>query len=278
LTFNPGETSKPVTVQVNGDALNEPNETFFVNLSGATNATISDSQGVGTITNDDPLPSLSINDVTVNPEGNSGTVNANFTVTLSAVSGQTVTVKFATANGTAKSGSDYVAKSGTLTFNHGEISKTVTVAVKGDTLDEANETFFVKLSSPTNAVIADSQGVGTIVDDDPPPTVSINNVSVTEKDTTNVSAMFSVSLSTASGLTVKVKYATANDTAMAGSDYVAKSGTLSFSPGQTSKNVNIAVIGDIVDESNETFFVNLSNPTNAVIADGQGVGTIIDND
>jgi hypothetical protein len=228
---------------------------------------------------DNDKPTVSINDVTVNPEGNSGTVNADFTVSLSAASSQTVTVNFATANGTAKAGSDYVAiPLTTLTFNPGDTSKIITVAVKGDTLDEAKETFYVNLSSPINATIAKKKGIGTIIDDDPPPTISISDATKTEGNTGTVNAVFKVSLSEPSGQTVEVKYATANGTAAAGSDYVAKSGTLSFSPGQTSKNITIAVKGDTVPEPNEAFFVNLSNAINANIADNQGVGTIIDND
>ena len=110
-------------------------------------------------------PTMSINDVSLN-EGNSGTTSFNFTATLSAASAQTVTASFATANGTASSGSDYVAASGTVTFNPTETSKPVTVVVNGETVVEANETFSVYLSNPTNAAIADNQGVGTIVNDD----------------------------------------------------------------------------------------------------------------
>ncbi len=168
LVFTAGELSKTVTVTVSGDTDAEPDETFFVDLSGAVNANIGDSRGVGTITNDDaaPLPSLSINDVTVT-EGNSGTVNATFTVTLSAASTQEVTVNYATANGTATGGSDYTAIGSTpLVFTAGEISQTITVTVSGDTDVEEDETFFVDLSGAVNATIGDSQGVGTISNDD----------------------------------------------------------------------------------------------------------------
>jgi hypothetical protein len=168
LTFAPGETTKQVTVNVTGDTVVEPNETFFVNLANAVNATIADNQGQGTIVNDDVQPGqLSINDVRVT-EGNSGTTTATFTVTLvSGGSPNPTTVNYATANGTATAGSDYVATSGTLTFAPGETTKTITVTINGDTLKEANEFFFVNLSSASsNAVIADGQGVGIIIDDD----------------------------------------------------------------------------------------------------------------
>ena len=111
--------------------------------------------------------SLSISNATVT-EGNAGTVNAVFTVTLSAASSQTVTVQYATVNGTATAGSDYQAASGMLTFLPGELTKPVPVAVNGDTLAEPSETFFVNLSNPTNATVASGQGLGTIADDDAP--------------------------------------------------------------------------------------------------------------
>jgi len=277
LTFATGVTSQTITVPVVGDTLDEANETFVVNLSGATNATIADSQGVGTITDNDPSPTLAINDVTVT-EGNTGTANAVFTVTLSAVSGQTVTVNYATANGTAVAPGDYTATSGTLTFAVGVTRQTITVPVVGDTLDEANETFVVNLSGATNATIADSQGVGTITDNDPTPSLVINNVSVTEGNTGTQNAVFTVTLSAASGQTVTVNYATANGTATAGSDYAARSGSLTFNPGTTTQTIPIAINGDTTRESNETYFVNLSGATNATIADNQGVGTIVNND
>jgi hypothetical protein len=122
--------------------------------------------------------------------------------------------------------------------------------------------------------------VGTITDDDRP-AISINDKTVTEKNgTTTVNMVFKVTLSKAgtSNITITVQYATADNTAVAPGDYKAKSGTLTFLPGQTSKTITIVIKGDNIDEPNETFFLNLSNATNASIDDGQGVGTITDND
>jgi hypothetical protein len=277
LTFAPGETTRTLTVTVNGDTLDEPNETFFVNLSNAVNAAIADGQGVGTILDDDPEPTLSISDASVT-EGDSGTTTAVFTVTLSAASGRVVSVTYATADGTASAGADYNSASGTLTFAPGALTQFLTVTVNGDTLDEPNETFFVNLSNPVHAVIADGQGVGTILDDDPEPTLSISDASVTEGNAGPVSAVFTVTLSAASGRVVSVTYATADGTATAGTDYIGANGILVFAPGQTSRTLTVTVLGDTLDEPDETFTVNLSNAVNAAIADGQGVGTILDDD
>ena len=194
LAFDPGETTQSVSVTVNGDLLDEANETYFVNLTSPVNATIADGQGLGTITDDDPPPELSIDDVTVT-EGNSGTTNATFTVSLSAASGRAVSVNYATADGTATAPGDYLSTSGTLAFDPGETTQSVSVTVNGDLLDEANETYFVNLTAPVNATIADGQGLGTITDNDPPPTLSIDDVTVTEGNGGTTSATFIVSLS-----------------------------------------------------------------------------------
>ena len=277
LTFIAGQTTKQVTVHVNGDLLDEIDETFTLNLSGAGNATISDSVGVGTITDDDGEPSLSIGNITVT-EGNGGTTSATFTVTLTPVSGRDVTVQYVTADGSAGSPADYASTSGNLTFTAGQTTKQVTVQVNGDTLDESAENFTLNLSGAVNATISDGVGVGTITDDDPPPAISIDDVTVTEGDTGTTSATFTVGLGQPSGLAVSVDYATANVTALAPADYTATSGTLNFAPGQTTKQVTVLVQGDLLDEANETFTVNLANAVNASIADNQGVGTINDDD
>ena len=146
---------------------------------------------MATIVDDDAAPSLAINDISVN-EGDAGTTAAAFTVSLSADSGKTVTVNYATADGTATTGNnDYQSLSGSLTFAPGDTSKTVTVLVNGDTAFEPTETFVVNLSGPINATFADDQGLGTIVNDDNVPSVSIDDVRVTEGNT----ATFTVTLS-----------------------------------------------------------------------------------
>jgi hypothetical protein len=278
LTFAPGTTTRTITVPITGDLINETTETFVVNLTAPVNATIADAQGVVTITDNDAAGSLRINDVVVT-EGNTGTLNATFTVTLSVASSQTVSVTYATANGTATAPADYTAAAATvLTFTPGSTTRTFTVPVVGDLLDEDNETFVVNLTTPVNATIADAQGVGTITDNDAAPTLRINDVTVTEGNTGSANAVFTVTLSAASGRSVTVNYATANGTATVNADYTAASGTLTFAAGTASLQVNVPVLGDTLDEVNETFVVNLSGATNATIADTQGIGTITDND
>jgi probable HAF family extracellular repeat protein len=159
-----GLSSATVTLGVVGDTAAEPNETFQVNLSQAVGAIISDGQGVGTIVDDEPH-FLTIDDVAMQ-EGLFGTREFVFTVTLSAASGAPVTVDYDTANGTAAAGSDYYAQSGFLTFAPGQTTKTIVIVVKGDWKREADETFFANLSNGVGAQLQDSQGVGTILNDD----------------------------------------------------------------------------------------------------------------
>ncbi|SHO67271.1 chitinase [Pseudoxanthobacter soli DSM 19599] len=227
------------------------------------------------------LPALSVADASVS-EGNSGTTHLMFTVTLSAASTTPVTVGYATGNGTATAGSDYKALTGTLTFAPGETSKVVHIEVNGDTVVEGNETLNLTLSSPSGATIADGSAVGTIVNDDvaaPLPTVSIAGASFGEGDAGEPGhGMFVVTLSAASTTPVTVAYTTANGTAIAGSDYVAQSGTITFAPGETTKEIHVTAIGDGVVEPNETFSVVLSAPSGATIATGTATGTIVNDD
>ncbi|MGQ0845323.1 MAG: Calx-beta domain-containing protein [Sporichthyaceae bacterium] len=227
-----------------------------------------------------PPPTVSIADATVT-EGDSGTTPAAFVVTLSASSAAPVTVSYATANGSAIAGSDYTARTGTVTFDPGAISATISVDVLGDTVEEPNETFAVNLTNPSGVSIADGAATGTINDDDSVavlPTVSIADATVTEGDSGTTPAAFVVTLSASSAAPVTVSYATANGSAIGGSDYTARTGTVTFDPGATSATISADVLGDTVEEPNETFAVNLTNPSGASIADGAATGTINDDD
>ena len=286
LTFAPGDTSEPVTISLSGDTLDEVDETFTVTLTNPANATLGTAVATGTIIDDDATPSLSIDDVS-RAEGSAGSTTAQFTVTLSQVSGRTVTVNYATANLTptasAVAGTDYTAASGTLTFAPGDSTKTITVTLAGDAADEFDETYHVILSGAANASITKATGIGTITNDDSPPTVSIDDVSTTEGNSGTKNLTFTVSLSTASGKTINVNYASANRSpvsATAGVDYTAVSGSVSFAPGETTKSIAVSLNGDGTLEADETFQVDLTLPMGepATFLKAQGLGTLVNDD
>ncbi len=407
VSFAPGATSVLVRTPVINDPLDEVAETFTLTatVTGGTTSNTS-AAGTATIADNDAPPALSINGVSVNEDA--GTIT--FTVTLNAASGQTVSVNYATADGTATAGSDYTAGSGTLTFAPGTTSQTVTLLVADDSLFEQSESFTVTLSGAVNASIATATGTGTILDDgtgsggtdDDTPTLSVTNTAATEGvqshavftvslsqpsttpvevslvladssalgggtdygaggagnlqvstdggatwsdgatvtfapgtttvlartpinddaldessetftltatrtsgTTTNLAATatatitdndptpslaisdvtvneqagtasFTVTLSAPSGRVVSVDFATGNDTATAGADYVSGSGTLTFALGATSQTITVPILDDAIFESSETFTVTLTGAVNATIADGTGAGTILD--
>jgi hypothetical protein len=225
-----------------------------------------------------PPPALRIGDRTVT-EGNTGTASATFTVTLSAPSTQPVTVAYTTGTGSATAGSDYQTASGTLTFAPGETTRTITVPVIGDRLGEPNETFVVNLSAPTNATIADAQGVGSILDDEP--RVSISDVTRVEGRKNHTTLFtFTVTLLAAYDQPVTVSYRTADGTARTSdNDYVARTGTLTFAPGETTKTITIEVKGDNKREADEYFYVDLFGLTSsALFTRSRGLGTVVNDD
>jgi hypothetical protein len=221
-------------------------------------------------------PSISVGNVVVS-EGNAGTTQATFTVSLSAASSQTVSCSFATSDDTATAGSDYVATSGALSFAPGETQKPVVVLVNGDTVDETQETFFLDISNVQNATVNTSRGTGFIVDDDGP-TISINDVSVIEGNAGTKTATFTLTLSGASVEAIAVRAITSGGTATATADYSSVNTVVIFQPGVVTRTLDVTIVGDTNQESDETFLVDLSEPFGTTIADGQGVGTILDDD
>ncbi len=277
LVFAAGVRTQLVTVTVQGDTDIEPDETFDVQLANVVHGTLSDAEGVGTILNDD-LPALSIGDVAI-MEGNSGITTAAFEVTMSAAYAETVTVVYSTSDGTAVAPSDYTAiVSNTLSFDPGIRTQWVEVVVNGDTDVEPDELFTVSLTNAVNATYADATGVGTILNDDLP-NLSIGDATLAEGQSGTTNAQFEVTLSESFAQTVTVMYSTADGTAVAPSDYTAiVSNTLSFDPGIRTQWIEVAVNGDTSIETDEVFYVILSNPTNATILDAQDTGTILDDD
>ncbi len=215
---------------------------------------------------------------TVSITGGSGTEGTDssitFTVTLNEAAGGTVTVDYATSDGTAD-GDDYTAKSGTLTFDAGETSKTVSVSIADDE-NESDETFTVTLSNASGANLGTSSATGTIrnrtVVIETTPTMSIAGGAGKEGDDDNID--FTVTLDEAATGTVTVDYQTSDGSADAGDDYTAKSGTLSFNAGTTSKTISVSIEDDVENESDETFTVTLSNASGADLGTSTATGTI----
>ena len=258
---------------VNGDTLYEADEYFEVVLSSPTNATLGDGTGTCIIRNDDKPPKVKIDHIAVDEAAGS----AVFTLRLSKVSGLPVLVDYASANRTALAGSDYAAASGTATIPVGSLTQTVSVPLTDDALDELNEKFRVYLSNAAGASLARKFATATIIDNDLPPTISVDDISVTEPASGKINATFTVRLSAASALSVSVHYATADDTAKAGrKDYKATSGTLTFQPGVTEQTISVSVLSDVSQESDETFYLNLSRASHATISQKQGTCTIHD--
>jgi hypothetical protein len=187
-----------------------------------------------------------------------------------------------TLPGTATEGVDYTGNAAYLSFDAGQTTKTFTVAVLGDTLDEFNESYTAQLLSPTNATIGTGSKIGTITDNDAPPTVSINDVTAPEGNSGKKGFLFTVTLSAPSAKIVRISIPTpANGTATAPGDYAVHSPVLLNIPaGSTSIGYVVQVKGDTTVESDETFFVNIDPGTtvNATIVDGTGVGTIQNDD
>src|SRR5215212_2882863 len=221
-------------------------------------------------------PSISVRDVVV-VEGNSGTTQATFVVALSGASSQSVSFSFATSNGTATAGADYIATSGALTFAPGEVEKPVVVLVNGDTVDESQETFFLDISNVQNATVNSSRGTGFINDDDGP-TISINDASVTEGNSGTKAATFTLTLSGPSVEAIAIRVITTPGTATASSDYNSINLVVTFQPGTVTRTFDVEITGDTNLEANETFFVNTSEAFATTIADGEAVGTILDDD
>ena len=225
--------------------------------------------------------SIRITDVTA-VEGNSGSTEFIFSVVLDTATAEPITVNYGTIQGTATQGSDFLGTAGTLVFAPGELSKTITVEVNGDTTTEANEEFIVQLFSPINAVITDAQGVGTILNDDA--IVTFADVVVTEGDSGTATATFNVVLSNATSESISLGYQTAAGTATpglaaVGGDYIETNGTLTFAPGETSKSFTVAINGDTTVEDFETFVANLTLTSGSVqLPDPQATGTIQNDD
>ena len=281
-TITAGSTTATVSVPLVNDDVAEDVETFRLVVSSAVNAGRGDSVGVATVTDDDGLVQILVDDPAAVYEGDGA--SAVFTVRLSrAHPTEAVNVDFATADGTAIAGADYTHTSDTLTFAATETVKTVSVALINDDVAEPAETFGLVLSSPgSNAELGDGEATVLIRDDDGLPTVSVADAATRTEGAT---ASFTVTLSRAVPQEVTVDYATrpaptaaAETAAVPGQDYTTTSGTVTFAARATEATVTVPLPDDALDEHTETFWLRLANPTGATIADGTATGTIADDD
>ena len=273
LTFTAGTTTQTIEVETSEDDLDEANETLTVGLRDPEGATLNGDTGIGTITDDDDPPIVSIEDATAVQEG--GT--ALFEVTLNEASGREVTVMYRTVAGSALAESDYTAVSGQLTFEPGTLQQTVAVGTVDDGVSESEESFTVELHDPGEASVSTSRGTGTgtIIDNDELPVVSVADATpVSEGD----AATFAVTLNEESGREVTVFFQTVNGTAIAGSDYASDSGTLTFSAGDMEQTITVSTLDDNAPEDPESFTVELSSPSGATVGKGVASGTIRDDD
>lgn len=282
LTFNPGETSKTVSVETINDFAVEGDEDFGIILHNPTGATIRGQRATATIQDDDAgLPALSISDAATVTEGET----ASFTVTLSTAATSVVTVDYVAQDGNgptgANTGSDFADTSATLTFNPGETAKTITVATIDDSFSESDEVFSVVLTGTSNARISDGSGDATIRDNDSGlPFLQISDAtSVNEGEVSE----FTVTLSEAATSSITVSYSTSDGSgptaATGGVDFVSQNNVvLTFAPGETSKTISVTTIDDTASETSEAFEVTLTEAIGASIDTAQAVGIIIDND
>ena len=259
-----------VSVTINGDTAPELNETFEVNLSNPVGKTITDGQGIGTITNDDQ-PHATIDDPSVSENG--GTLT--FTVTLDQSSPTDAVMTYSAAAGTATDGSDYTGVSGTLTIVGGQTQGTIDVPILDDSLYEGNEDLLMNLVAVSGVVVDDPQGDGTITDDDAQPNITVDDPSAPEN---GGPLTFTISLDNPAGVDVNVDYATSDNTATAGTDYTAVSGTATILAGNTTTTVDVPLTDDSVYEGDETLNLNLSGAVHGVVSKAQGQGTITEDD
>ncbi|WP_374562874.1 beta strand repeat-containing protein [Ideonella sp.] len=280
LTFAPGQTTQTVRIPVLDNATQEASEYLTLNLFSAVNGSIVRQAGWGTIVDNDApsgTPVVRVGDQVVDEAA--GTVT--FTVSLDRPSTGLVKVDYATANGTANAGSDYVATgTHTLSFLAGETSKTVTVDLVNDGSTELAQYFDLALSNAVGATLMpETHGRATIGANDATPVgsplITVSDAIAGESDGV---LTFVVSLSAPSNQAVSVNYSNSNLTAANGSDYVARSGTLTFAPGETTQVVQIAVLDNATLENNEFLTLNLTSAVNGTIVRQFGWGTVVDND
>jgi hypothetical protein len=284
LRIPAGQSSTTFTVDIVDDQVPEGEEVFAVDLTNPVNATfVQYSFAVGTIRDDDAatrMPGVLVEDASRN-EGHSGTSNLLVPVKLTTISSTPVTVQYTTADHTATAGIDYASSSGTVTIAANTMSTYISIPIFGDTQSEPSETFYVTLSSPTGALLARSNAVAIILNDDgappAPPSVIVRASSMKEGDAGTIGMPVRIVLSHASTSPMEVSYGTADGTAKEGVDYLRTFGWVTFAAGETVKTVNVPIVGDTAWEANETFTFNAAM-TDPSSAPGSAACTIVNDD
>ncbi|MHA3770669.1 Calx-beta domain-containing protein [Verrucomicrobiota bacterium sgz303538] len=289
LVFEPGETTKTITVPVFGDPIKEAIESFFIQLANVENGVLSptNSSVVGTIINDDGLPTISIQDVVTAEGANASTTRPGYTevqyaVTLSDSSLDPVTVKLGVAGGTASVSSDYDPIDSTITFAPGATSVTKTLYIKNDTAREETETIQLQLSNPTAGNLGNANAIVSILDDDTWQ-IQADTVQIVEGNDGQSVAVMKVRLVNSYRVTdhthpISVNFNTQNGTATAGTDYVTTQGTLTFQPGEIEKTISVPILGDNTAEQIENFSVKFSTPFGATLQQASQTVSLLNDD
>ena len=272
LRFLSGQTTQFVDIDIIEDEILEGEETFRVVLTDVRHGVLDQSEGRGTIIDNEDAVTVQIGDVVVGESDRA----AVFPVTLSGVLGRGVTLAYTSEDETAQAGQDYEAVAGELRFAAGARHQQIRVPILNDLEEEDEETFLVRLNGNAWGVeLTDNEARGTIEDDDDPITVSILDGRATEGSGV---LLMPVRLSRASLEVVSVRFASSDASARAGSDYEASRGIVIFERGSTQGRIIMEVLEDLEVEPEETFQVTLSGATNATIARGVGTGTILDDE
>lgn len=272
-----------IPISLYGDTKYDQNKTFNVALSNAsTGVTLSGSPALVTILNDDLPPYVTINDTNIT-EGNTTNTSSVINVTLSSVSNLSTDVYLTTTDGTAISSIDYTGVTNLkVTIPAGQTSASVPIQILGNTRYGPDKTFSITITSAVNALLdTNTSAIVTILNDDARPTMNITpSTSILEGGSGTKSATVTVTLDYSSEQTITANYVTADGTATSGGalstggqDYVPTSGTITFNPGETSKDIIITINGDLLYEPDENFSITLSNIQNALA--GNSVGTVI---
>ena len=304
LTFAPGETEKTFSLEVFDDWEEEADEQIYVEIGQifSGNATIADGLGIGTIIDDDFMPVVSIDDAQMIEGDYEDYYNAppvmEFSVSLNAPAYRPVSVDLSmvdypltTVTNPAIAYEDFYPMYDwmNLIFEPGETNKTIEIEINPDDEYEVEEQFAIEITSAYGATIGDGLAVGTIIDDDFKPVVSISDAEVFEGDRFESTWMdFTVSLSGSFDEKVEVDLvsfipweAEYENTPLADyNDVVMTAQMLSFEPGEVEKTFSVEVLGDLELEADEQIYVDVAHvfSDNATIGDGSAVGTILDNE